>query len=148
MRVSANAQPQAVFSPGNWNAKPISPAWLLGSWDASFGQHPDGPWSLVLIDLTKAVVHPLRSLGAPQMLGPSPFLTDAIPGAFAMVDTGGDCLNVREAASADSKSLGCFADGVLLTASDVISVVEGEEWQSVTTPSGQSGWASAAFLVR
>jgi len=105
-----------------------------------------------LLDFAAGKVTPL-TIGNGQPSNPSAPDRDRIVnvqyGSFAEVHTGGDCLNVREEASTSSKSLGCFADGVLLQLSDVVSVMDdGTTWQSVVTPSGAAGWASAEFLVK
>lgn len=104
----------------------------------------------VLLDFDSATVTPLN-IGDSTFADPIHIDRDSIvsvqSGAFAMVDTGGDCLNVRETASVNSKSLGCFADGVLLRATDQGAVNDEGRWQVVTTPSGQNGSANLAFLA-
>ena len=106
-----------------------------------------GTYGLVLLDLEHRTITPVDGLTVADSGKLTPFLTTVGTGAFAEVHTGGDCLNVRQDARVDSKSLGCFADGVLLQRSDVVSVVGGTTWYSVVTPSGAEGWASAEFLV-
>jgi DNA-binding CsgD family transcriptional regulator len=66
-----------------------------------------------------------------------------------VVKSTGDCLNVREAPSTCAKSLGCFADGVLLgdaAGSNGEQEASGITWWKVSTPAGDVGWASSEFL--
>lgn len=71
------------------------------------------------------------------------------PNAFARVNSGSDCLNVREKPSQSSSSLGCFADGVLLRLrNEPDQSAGGATWVAVETPRGTSGYASSEFLQR
>ncbi|MEX0782176.1 MAG: LuxR C-terminal-related transcriptional regulator [Dehalococcoidia bacterium] len=72
----------------------------------------------------------------------------ATTGQFAVVNAGGDCLNVRESASTSSASLACYVDGVLLRDLGETMEAGGASWLKVATPDGREGWASAEFLER
>jgi hypothetical protein len=99
----------------------------------------------VLIDATTGMVHAI--FGLPSYVSPIPgnfaFPRLALTGNFWRVDAGGDCLNVRQEASASSPSLGCFASGVLLRERDS-SAAQG--WKAITTPDGRAGFAASEFL--
>ena len=65
-------------------------------------------------------------------------------GPFARVIAGeGSCTEVRTAPSADSASLDCAADGVLLRRMGT----ESDGWLSVATPAGIEGWTRADALA-
>jgi hypothetical protein len=66
-----------------------------------------------------------------------------------MVDAPGSCLHVRAAASADSASRECFADGVLFEVTGAgMDDANGAEWLPVRAPGGIEGFASTEFLLR
>jgi hypothetical protein len=67
-------------------------------------------------------------------------------GPFLRVTGAGDCLNVREQSATSAKSLGCFADNVLLRNLAQEESSGGITWKKVETPGGQQGWASSEFL--
>ena len=69
-------------------------------------------------------------------------------GPFARVASPGDCLNVRAEPGAAAKVVTCAADGVLLRDTGETREQGGATWLRVVTPSGQEGWASAAYLER
>jgi hypothetical protein len=72
-----------------------------------------------------------------------------VVGAFAMVDTGGDCLNVRKEPGTSAEGLDCFADGVLLEVTGgAVADEAGREWLPVRAPGGIEGYASSEFLRR
>lgn len=106
------------------------------------------PWSPnqfspVIVDLSAGTMSPIRSFSPGDNGRKSSIPIDVIMGTPRVVATGdGDCLNVRQEASASSASLGCFAEGVLLME------VEGStaQWRHVRTPGGEVGWAAAEFL--
>jgi len=70
------------------------------------------------------------------------------PGQFWMVSGTGDCLNVRANPATGAKSLGCFADGVLLREANEMADADGIRWWKVQTPAGEDGWASGEYLAR
>ena len=69
---------------------------------------------------------------------------------FALVATGGDCLEVRGKPNIEAEPIGCFADGVLLTLREGDGPHEDGEhtWLGATTPAREGGYADAGFLVR
>lgn len=110
-----------------------------------------GYFPVALIDLATRTIHPVPELtpGAPGSPGIQSFVVAAQTGEFARVDTGGDCLNVREKPAASAPSLGCFRDGVLLRIlPGSVPEADGITWQPVATPGDQVGYASAEFLAR
>jgi DNA-binding CsgD family transcriptional regulator len=148
-RIGADGKPNAIFSAQTWWGRPLSSDLLIGTdlHPESGQQMDDGVYGLVLFDLGDKAIRPIQDLYKSTWQDATAFLQTAVTGAFAEVHTAGDCLNVREAASTSSKSLGCFADGVLLRLADGIQSIDGVEWQAVSTPSGAAGWASAEYLV-
>ena len=75
----------------------------------------------------------------------------AVPqGPFVQVKTGGDCLNIRSAPSADASVLECVADGVLLFdhyhGDKIAAATPIDGWMDISTPDGQHGYASTDFL--
>lgn len=149
LRMAADGQIKGVFAaPTTW-AVPVSQSLLISDvlYPDPKDQLDSGIFGLVLLDLETGTMRPIENLIETSGLAVTAFLTEVQTGSFAMVETGGDCLNVRESPLTTAKSLGCFADGVLLRMDDATSVVEGQTWQAVTTPAGEKGWASAEFLV-
>jgi len=72
-----------------------------------------------------------------------------VVGAFAMVDTQGDCLNVRKQPEASAEGWGCFGDGVLFEVTgNAVPDEAGIEWLPVRAPGPIVGYASAEFLLR
>jgi hypothetical protein len=109
---------------------------------AAYGQLP------ALIDLDAGTIQPY---GAP--FGVAPFvgrnrLMAMVSGPFARVSAQGDCLNIRESASASAKAITCAADGSLLKDLGKTEASGGITWINVRTLGGQEGWASAEFLKR
>ncbi len=70
----------------------------------------------------------------------------SIPGPFARVASGEECLNVRAAPALIAEVRGCWADGVLFRTEGRTEFLDGREWVEVTPPSGEPGWAAAEFL--
>ena len=101
----------------------------------------------VVVDLEVGSVSPIAGLTPRQEYS---FLESRLllRGEFLEVATGGDCLNVREGASAASASLACYPDGVLLKDLGESAELDGVTWLKVATPDGREGWASAEFLER
>ena len=101
----------------------------------------------VFLKLDSSTVHPIIGLSFGLTGNSSPFIVHMDQGPVRRVATGSDCLNVREATNLQAKTLGCFADGVLLRlTSDPQVEVEGITWVGVRTPDGQAGWVSGAYL--
>ncbi|TMC00578.1 MAG: SH3 domain-containing protein [Chloroflexi bacterium] len=76
-------------------------------------------------------------------------LVDAVQvGRFARVVNTGSCLQIRAEPSSSGEVLDCVADGVLLHDTGESRSGDSGTWIAVTTPSGNQGWASAAFLER
>lgn len=67
-------------------------------------------------------------------------------GPFARVTGTGSCLNLRALPSAASEMLECVADNVLLSDNAHVKSAEDVVWRFVSTPAGNSGWASMEFL--
>ncbi|MCC7365384.1 MAG: helix-turn-helix transcriptional regulator [Dehalococcoidia bacterium] len=102
---------------------------------------------VALIDLETGGVHPILELSAGMTGGNShPFTMGATTGNVLEVTGAGDCLNVRDQASAGGAVLDCYADGVLLVDRDEQRADGGVTWLAVRTPDGRAGWASAEFL--
>lgn len=74
------------------------------------------------------------------------YIREVEPGPFLRVSGAGDCLNVRESASTSARSLGCFADNVLLRDLSGTESAGGITWRKVGIPDGRQGWASGEFL--
>jgi hypothetical protein len=151
--MGADGQARAVYGEDanlghTYWAAPLSEAQIIGTVLKVDPTSRDGAFGLALFDLQSGSVHPIDGLTQPDGGELTPFLSTVTTGSFAMVNTGGDCLNVRAEASTNSKSLGCFADGVLLHLRDQEAEGDSQAWLSVTTPSGAEGWASAEFLIR
>lgn len=108
----------------------------------------------VLIDLASGEVTPLLLYGDYLFDGAYAgrnivVAAEVAQAPFARVNTGGDCLNVRQSPSTSSPSVGCFKDGVLLRwLGGTDQSAEGIDWVPVLTPDGTRGWASAEFLQR
>ena len=100
----------------------------------------------VLIDLRRGVIHPLRTLQGDG--GVTTFVRSVRTGPFARVAGTGDCLNVRETASADANVLGCYRDGVLLRLGADPATRSESAWLPVETLDGRHGFAAAAYLER
>ena len=100
----------------------------------------------VLIDLRRGVIHPLRTLQGDG--GVTTFVRSVRTGPFARVAGTGDCLNVRETASADATVLGCYRDGVLLRLGADPATRSESAWLPVETLDGRHGFAAAAYLER
>ena len=101
-----------------------------------------------LINWATATVHPIINFGDCPPNSGHIFINAVLSRLVARVTTGTDCLNVRAEPRADSASLGCFADGVLLyvRGDGPPPVVPG--WLPVVTPSLESGWVSDEFVTR
>ena len=102
----------------------------------------------VLIDLATGFVAPLRELNTGLEPGFQPLVRAAVPGRVARIVNSETCLNVREAPTMSSPTLGCFPDGVLLAERGESTTAEAITWIAVSTPSGKPGWASTEFLER
>ena len=103
----------------------------------------------VMIDLQTGQATPLELYGpafSPAYENQRNTIREVQPGPFLRVTGAGDCLNVREQAATSAKSLGCFADNVLLKDLSAQEQSGGITWKKVSTPAGQEGWASAEFL--
>jgi hypothetical protein len=63
-----------------------------------------------------------------------------------IVNTEGDCLNIRAQPGPAGQVLACEAEGVML--GDLLEwvLLEGVMWRRVVTPAGIEGWASTEFL--
>lgn len=104
----------------------------------------------VIIDLEDATIRPLdgpfgrgqggSSLG--DLIGRN-FVRMAYAGPFARV-LGPACTEVFE--EPGSKSLGCFAPGVLLAHEGALRSEGERQWLRVRTPLGAIGWATTEFL--
>ncbi|MGE3075249.1 MAG: SH3 domain-containing protein [Dehalococcoidia bacterium] len=103
-----------------------------------------GPGIPAIIDFGTGVVTPIAEfvdqIGA-KAGGPIPLFVQL--GGFAIVKTGGDCLNIRETPALSGTILGCYADRVILAMG---GAEPSGTWLPVLTPDGQQGWASAEFL--
>ncbi len=136
----------------------ISPTVLIGNAGIAVNGElstgiPDH-FQVALIDLATGQIHPIPEVSA-GLAGFSAgknehaFVSGATTGTFARVNTGGDCLNVREQPATTATSLACFKDGVLLRLGAEPERTDGATtWLSVSTPDGRAGWASAEFLQR
>src|SRR4029079_874650 len=100
-----------------------------------------------LLDVTKGTATPITANVFMQQRGRNRFIAFR-SGPFATVARAGDCLNVRESASTSAKSLGCFADGVLLRDLGQATSAGGTPWRQLATPAGAQGWASSEYLDR
>jgi hypothetical protein len=101
----------------------------------------------VFLKVDTATVHPIIGLSDGLTGNSNPFIVHMDQGPVRRIVTGADCLNVREGTGLDAKSLGCFADGVLLRLTPDPQVeIQGITWVGVRTPNGQRGWVSAAYL--
>lgn len=152
-RVDGGGNAVWLFTPGRvaeWNGPYFAgPDLLLGNAEVPVAAGSAAPFDVpaVLIDLATGIASPLRELNAGLEQFQQPLVRGAVTGRVARVNTGGDCLNVRESASAVSASLGCYRDGVLLFERGG-STVDGVAWVAIITPTGREGWASAEFLER
>lgn len=69
--------------------------------------------------------------------------------ATARVNTPGDCLNVRQHASASAPIVTCLHDGVLLQLiPPPTDTFADESWQFVWLPDSRTGWVAKEYLVR
>ncbi|MEO9254287.1 MAG: SH3 domain-containing protein, partial [Tepidiformaceae bacterium] len=134
--------------------RPVSSETLIGNVGVDASGHMSvgmpSHFHVAVIDLNTAEVHPVPEIsdglaGFNNGKNEHAFVLGAMVGNFARVNAGGDCLNVRESASTNAKSLGCFKDGVLLRLIDDGSAGS-NGWAHVATPAGQPGWASTEFV--
>jgi hypothetical protein len=113
------------------------------------GYGADGRQLPAVVDALTGVVHPIEHPFADTDF---PFtnqrnLVVAVErGPFARVRGTGSCLNVRHLPSAASEVRECVADNVLLSDNGHVKSAEGVVWRFVSTPAGNSGWASMEFL--
>jgi hypothetical protein len=130
----------ARVSETEWLGTAVLP---LGAGESAIGGNDN--FRAVLIDTATGLMHPIR--GLPRDASPLPgnfaWPRLAIKGKFLRVETGSDCLNVRESASTGSRSLGCYASGVLLRQREANAPAG---WQPVLTPGGRPGFASSQYL--
>jgi hypothetical protein len=161
-RTSAAGTPSAIYSwvatETFWPAQQVSAGTLAASVLLSQGRNPDRgsgrqfDFEAAFVDLGSGVVSPLRELSVFDVgIGGSgninPFLIGVVTGSVLRVISGADCLNVRESPDIASKSLGCFADGVLLSDLKEAQSVGAITWRKVSPPGASPpGWASAEFL--
>ncbi len=100
-----------------------------------------------MFDLAAGTVRPMTELSEGLTGNANPYVLRWVPGKVLRVTTGSDCLNLRQEPSVTSPSLGCFADGVLLTDLDEQREPQGGAWRRVRSPAGDiEGWASLEFL--
>lgn len=99
----------------------------------------------VLIDTTTGLMHPIKGLPRDTSVLPGNFAWPrlAVRGTFWRVNTGGSCLNVRQAASTSSATLGCYADGVLLREREAGAP---PGWRAVFTPAGGPGFVANEYV--
>lgn len=62
------------------------------------------------------------------------------------VDTGGDCLNLRDAPGLASNSIFCLDHGAEITLLDGLQALDGFTWQQVTHE-GQAGWVASFYVT-
>ncbi len=99
-----------------------------------------------LVNWNTGTVFPIIELGDCEN-GRHKFVNYILARSVVRVATGGDCLNVRAEPSASAASLGCFADGVLLSVRvEGVSAVPG--WKAVFAPDMRPGWVSEESLER
>jgi uncharacterized protein YgiM (DUF1202 family) len=78
----------------------------------------------------------------------TPFPGGIVPGDRVMVNTGGDPLNVREAAGTGSAIVGTLANGATAMVTDGPVTDATANWYLIDAEDGSvSGWVSAAFLL-
>ncbi len=99
------------------------------------------------IQLTDGVVRLLKGpWGQPPFVGRN-YVVAYTPDTALVVNTPGECLNVRSGPSDDAPALTCVAHRALVT--DVSHGTEGRDgWLLVRTLTGVEGWAAARFLDR
>ena len=121
---------------------------LVGNTDLPFVPTSDALFDVpaVLINLADGTLMPLRELNEGLDKYQQPLVVRTVTGPVVRITGAGDCLNVREQPSTREKSLGCYRDGVLLHDRGESIGTGGIEWRSVSTPTGEAGWASAEFL--
>ncbi len=105
------------------------------------------PIEAVIIRLDTNTLHPIAGMSDGLMWNMNPFLNYLTPGPHVRVNSGDQCLNVREEPSLSAPVIRCLADGVLLRAGETREA-GGITWQQVTTPDGRPGWAPTEFLAR
>lgn len=160
-----NGKLEAVYAMASWEPAPgawlddntaVGTSWLFAGDLPGLGLPADFHASVpVLIDFAKGEITPLEVYGplsnaaAYERPGFVRALRGVIRGTFYRVATGGECLNVRERPSRAARSLGCYAEGVLLRAQPAeIANAEGLWWAAMEAPDGSAGWAALQFLER
>ncbi|HXU24162.1 MAG TPA: hypothetical protein VN697_09050, partial [Tepidiformaceae bacterium] len=142
----------AIYSSGvlqSWvGPYPAGANQLIGNASLPTAATSDQPFDVpaVLVDMAGGKLMPLRELNQGLDNYQQPFVARVVEGPVVRVDGAGDCLNVREQPSTREKSLGCYRDGVLLGDRGESMSAGGIDWRSVSTPSGEAGWASREFL--
>ena len=136
---------------GNWLTKSVvfGSAWFSPTDIDPSSSNSTGNWGPVMLDLQTGQMTVLELYGpafSDAYAGQRNYIREVEPGPFLRVTGAGDCLNVREQAATSAKSLGCFADNVLLKDLAAEEQSGGVTWKKVATPGGQEGWASAEFL--
>lgn len=136
---------------GTWLTKTVAfgNAWVTPTDINPASSNNQGGLHPVMFDLQTGEVTVLELYGAAfgnSYVAQRNYIREVEPGPFLRVSGAGDCLNVRETASTTAKSLGCFADKVLLGDLSGTENSAGVTWKKVATPAGQEGWASAEFL--
>ena len=115
------------------------------------GSESGSPLYPALIDFATGTVNVLElfgPVGSDAYSGQRNRIQLVEPGTFLRVTGAGDCLNVRETPSTAAKSLGCYADNVLLRDLAGEQSAGGITWKKVETPGGDAGWASSEFLAK
>jgi hypothetical protein len=104
----------------------------------------------LLLDINGHSVHPLQlPYSEPDFPKGRNLIAAVQRGPFArVVNTEGDCLNVRAEPGSAGQPLDCAAESVLLRALSQAAEAEGGTWLRVATPAGVEGWASAQYLER
>ena len=101
----------------------------------------------VLIDVANATIRPLRPFTNPGSFRSRDTVGFQQGFLARVVNTEGDCLNIRAEPSSSGQVLECAAEGVLLRASDqFVTESNGIRWRAVTTPAGIQGWVSTQYL--
>jgi hypothetical protein len=104
----------------------------------------------VVIDFEAGTVQPIRLVLPESQAFFNRFggVAAMAQGPFAVVAGAGDCLNMRMAPDPAAAVIDCFPDGVLFRDLDETVEAGGVTWLKISSPAGETGWASVAYLDR
>ena len=105
------------------------------------------PWPTIH-NVETGDLHPVALPPRALRIGDWPYLLAVQHGPFLrVIDTGGDCIQLKANPTADAEELDCVAERVLLQDQGRDAIADdGVTWRKVKTPAGIVGWANGRFL--